>query len=281
MFRATQQIGNIGIKQTGKNPELLQTKQTTFINSQLRMSDELDGVDDFGGNPFEEALPGTPLEEVPPEPIPNVEPEVVPTPVEETRPLAPGLLNYYSRYFQLTTADFKQRALASLSLRSETHPPDLYGPLWITATVVMSRFLGSGLFSLFIDGIIGGIMPELSNSSHQSWSLVHCTWLFYAYTLLTPFIAQKLLSTSFIPLVSVYGYSNITWIAGCLLLSTTDEFRRLGNNFVITIIEWVIVSLLALKRSLSFYNKLEAGRKSLPLLILDIAFCVAAKILLF
>ncbi|GAV54890.1 hypothetical protein ZYGR_0AS02130 [Zygosaccharomyces rouxii] len=245
------------------------------------MSDGLDGVDDFGVNPFEETLPDTPLEEVPPEPIPNLEPEVAPTSVEEPCPLAPGLLNYYSRYFQLTTSDFKQRALGSLSLRNESPPPDLYGPLWITATVVMSRFLGSGLFSLLVDGIVGGVMPEVRNSTHQSWSLVHSAWLFYAYTLLTPFVAQKLLSTSFIPLVSTYGYSNVTWIIGCLLLSIIDEFRRLGKNFVITIIEWVIVSLIALKRSLSLYNELEAGRKSLPLLILDVAFCVAAKILLF
>ncbi|CAR28480.1 hypothetical protein ZYGR_0S01110 [Zygosaccharomyces rouxii] len=245
------------------------------------MSDGLDGVDDFGVNPFEETLPDTPLEEVPPEPIRNIEPEIAPKPIEEERPLAPGLLNYYSRYFQLTTADFRKRVLGSLSLRNEASPPDLYGPLWITATVVMSRFLGSGLFTLCIDGVFGGISTEVKDSSRQSWKLVHSAWLFYAYTLLTPFIAQKLLATNFIPLVSTYGYSNVTWIAGCLLLSVVDEFRRLGKNFVITIIEWVIVSLIALKRSYSLYNELEAGRKSLPLLVVDVAFCVAAKILLF
>lgn len=247
------------------------------------MSDGLEGVDDFDVNPFEEALPDTPLEEVPPEPLSNLEPKNIPNPAEggeEARPLAPGLLNYYSRYFQLTTTDFKQRALGSLSLRNEAPPPDLYGPIWVTASVVMSRFLASGALALLIDGIIKGVMPEIRNSSHQSWNLVHSAWLFYAYTFLTPLIAQKILSTSFIPLVSIYGYSNITWIIGCLLLSVVDEFRRLGKGFIITVIEWVIVALIALKRSLSLYNEMEAGRKALPLLVIDVAFCIAAKILL-
>lgn len=257
--------------------------QDTGLKDAEKMSDGLEGVDDFGVNPFEEALPPTPLEEVSPEPFNTVEPETEPSTreQEQQQPLSPGLLNYYSRYFQLTTTDFKNRILGSLSLRNEAPPPDLYGPLWITASVIMSRFLGSGFFKLCIDGVFRGVSPEVGDSSHQFWKLVHSTWLFYAYTLLTPFVAQKLLSTPFIPLVSTYGYSNVIWIGGCLLLSGIDEFRRLGKNFVIMIIEWVIISLIASKRSLSLYSELEGGRKALPLLVVDAAFCVAAKILLF
>ncbi|CDF90952.1 uncharacterized protein ZBAI_01497 [Zygosaccharomyces bailii ISA1307] len=235
-----------------------------------------DTIEDDFVNPFEEVHP--PIEAIPDSPPPPFEStEALPSTPAEAPPLSPGLLNYYSRYFQLTTADFKLKTLASLSLRSERPSPDLYGPIWITATVVMARFLGSGVFALCIDGILRGVAP----ATFQFSKLVHSTWLFYGYTFVMPFVAQRLLAdSSFIELLTTYGYVNVVWIGASLMLSGVDEFGRLGRPVVVTLIEWVVVALVAAKRSLSLYSQLES-RKALVLLALDVLFCVAAKFLLY
>lgn len=230
-----------------------------------------DTLDEDFVNPFEETQqPAAGQEAIPDTPPPPFTPT-------ETPPLAPGLLNYYSRYFQLSTADFKTKTLASLSVRGERPTPDLYGPVWITASVVMARFLGSGVFSLGIDGVLRGVAP----ATFQFSKLVHSTWLFYGYTFVMPLAAQRLLSEpAFLELVTTYGYMNVVWIGASVLLSGVDEFGRLGRPAAVALVEWVVVALVAAKRALTLYVQLES-RRALVLLALDVLFCVAAKLLLY
>lgn len=216
-------------------------------------------------------------------------------------PLPPGLLNFYSQYFQLNPTELKQRLYEAVSFKGKPNGDeesranaeavsDLYGPVWVTATIIMAIFAGNGLFSLIVDGIIMGEPLSNDKSVTQFLKLVHSVWLFYAYVFLVPMLSFKLLQRSdsaiknVITVISVYGYSNLVWIPIALIIDILNGFKNYIPRYILASIEWVLVGFAFGKSSLYLYQKLTKpdGDKTIFVIIaINAIFCILVKLLLF
>ncbi|KAG0655846.1 hypothetical protein C6P45_002881 [Maudiozyma exigua] len=119
--------------------------------------------------------------------------------------LPPGLINYYSKFFQLSTETFKGRFLRSLRINqlifeSEDYNPEsreLFGAIWITCAIVLVKFMFPGLINLFHYGIIKGERISESVPSNDRdkiyWNLIHSIWLFGIYSFVVPFIVLQII----------------------------------------------------------------------------------------
>ena len=119
--------------------------------------------------------------------------------------LPPGLINYYSKFFQLSTETFKGRFLRSLRINqsifeSENYDPEsreLFGAIWITCAIVLIKFMFPGLINLFHYGIIKGEKISESVPSNDRdkiyWNLIHSIWLFGIYSFVVPFIVLQII----------------------------------------------------------------------------------------
>ena len=307
-------------------------------SSFLDIDDDLEGVDDFAGetNPFDDAT-------VPDRPSMNkskagegngfygtadskgesaplqgqMDPPAYDQVIGENTNenggrdgLRPGLINYYSRYFQLNLTQFKKRLSAVMTFRNDHNAGDndndcdLYGAVWITATVVMINFTMSGGLSFIINEVIKGTRAggDVDRAS-QFKKLLHSIWLFYGYTFVVPFITMQVLqrdehsernrSFKSVPeLISVYGYSNLIWIPVCVILNILDMSKRLRT---VQAIQWAIVALgwaqssYFLKSQMSKNNgedgETQAGGKLSLSVIVAIAlhalFCLLFRFIIF
>ncbi|CAI6501044.1 AIS_HP2_G0017670.mRNA.1.CDS.1 [Saccharomyces cerevisiae] len=253
-------------------------------SSFLDIDDDLEGVDDFDNepNPFDDAtVPDSPSMNEPTmgkgnaahsavdnkgESAPlqgQMDPPAYDQVVGEDASggpngLRPGLINYYSRYFQLDPTQFRKRLSAVLTFRNDhnsenaNNETDLYGAVWITATVVMINFTMSGGLTFIINEVIGGVRgDERFDRASQFKKLLHSIWLFYGYTFGVPFITLQVLKRdehsernmnfkSVPQLISVYGYANLIWIPICVILNILDLFKHLRT---VQAIQWAIVAL--------------------------------------
>lgn len=124
---------------------------------------------------------------------------------DEHGELPPGLINYYSKFFQLSTETFKGRFLRSLRINqlifeSENYDPEsreLFGAIWITCAIVLVKFMFPGLINLFHYGIIKGERINESVPSNDRdkiyWNLIHSIWLFGIYSFVVPFIVLQII----------------------------------------------------------------------------------------
>lgn len=127
------------------------------------------------------------------------------TAADEHGELPPGLINYYSKFFQLSTETFKGRFLRSLRINqlifeSENYDPEsreLFGAIWITCAIVLVKFMFPGLINLFHYGIIKGERISESVPSNDRdkiyWNLIHSIWLFGIYSFVVPFIVLQII----------------------------------------------------------------------------------------
>lgn len=216
-------------------------------------------------------------------------------------PLPPGLLNYYSQYFQLNPTELKQRLYEAVSFKKKSNVDeesnanaeavsDLYGPVWVTATIIMSIFVGNGLFSLVADGIIMGEPLSNNKSEMQFLKLVHSIWLFYVYVFLVPMLSFKLLQKNdssvknVFTLISIYGYSNLVWIPIGLSIDILNGLQNYIPRLILSLSEWALVGLAFGKSSLYLFQKLANtdGDKTIFVIIaINAIFCILVKLLLF
>lgn len=269
------------------------------------INDDLDGVDDFMNdpNPFEHsqgesgAIPQDDTKST----VTSMPPHYSETPINDNvnnnnnnttnestvnrGELPPGLINYYSRFFQLSTESFKGKFIRSLKINesifeSETYEEDkreLFGAIWITCTIVLVKFIFPGLINLVYYGIIKGVKISDSVPSNDRdkiyWNLIHCIWLFGIYSFVVPFIVLQIIlkdDTSnneeesesnntdtarhltinpnvknLVGLVTVYGYGNSIWL---FVLPVLDIIDRLSSKFKIALaIEWAIIAVTYVK----------------------------------
>ncbi|EDO15491.1 hypothetical protein Kpol_467p3 [Vanderwaltozyma polyspora DSM 70294] len=294
--------------------------------SSFEIDDGLEGVDDFTNepNPFDDAnrfngdtaIASDRVEsdsaiknkQQGQEQEPIVPPPSYTEPVRIDQPssnetLPPGLLNYYSRYFQLTTDDFKNRLYDSISFKnklqdvegnaeSEENKTDLYGAIWITATLVMVQYVTKGFIGLIVDDIVQGIKNDTAYDRKETFlGLIHSIWLFYGYVFIVPFISIQILrrdeNTKFksvIDLISVYGYANTNWIP---IFIIEDILQRFNTSKIVYIVQWAILAIGSAKTGIHLYKKLDNGSNSklslstIIILSLHTAFSIAAMFILF
>lgn len=255
------------------------------------IDDGMEGVDDFisDPNPFEEHAnagygtnssnvnkdfdqilndegPGSaPVKDLPPAYDSSValEPErVAPDNTIPEGKLPPGLLNYYSRYFQLDSAGLKKRIMYPKSFYDNTNDveeqnfeigddeedevnllSDLYGPVWITASAVMAKFVTVGLVELVINGMVWGVsrsvMDDDASLLNTFWekqfiNLIHSIWLFYAHTFVAPLLIFRGFQNHYdglkmktrYEIISIYGYSNLVWVSISVLLGVLEGYSQ-------------------------------------------------------
>lgn len=193
-------------------------------------------------------------------------------------------VQYYSQYFDVDTNEVLRRCLAALYPRTNfldvlDGNPDLYGPFWISTTVVVILFL------------TGTISQYLAHDGDEHFEydfrlLSGGAGLIYGYTFALPialWAALRWFGSSTADLIecwSLYGYANLVWI-GVALVSwsplTALNWALVGVGFA-----WTVFFLLR-----NLYPVLSAtdAKASKILLILVVVLhaglAFAIKILFF
>ncbi len=184
---------------------------------------------------------------------------------------------YYRSFFDLDTDDFIKRSIEALNVTSKetfgdvvNQRPDLYGPIWITSTVVFILFFATTLIGMF----------QQSGSEKYNYDfklLSSSAGLLFSYTLITPIVLYLLTNFYFkissapsaVFFISLYGYSNTVLIFVSIILSILPLFF-LGNkhNLILNILTWIIIFIgNAISGTFIFknlYKDLELGCQDLP-----------------
>lgn len=283
-------------------------------DSFLDIDDGLAGADDFTSepNPFEDAvssdIPGqgkaggykaiNDTETLPPGYDEVIGEQAAPTAQPPRDALPPGLLNYLSQFFQLNDQELKSHLYDTLKfkLTPETDQesrvgieakPDLYGPLWIFATLVAANFVGSKFFTVVLGGIIVG--EEDRSPVFGGARLGHSFWLYLTYNFLIPTIIAKMYlhrKDSIAELISTYGYSTLVWIPLGLLIDLIQTLHMEIPRLVLSIIKWVLVALAFAKSSHYLYRKMNTDNENdqlikWPMVGFNAVLSIVARLLLY
>lgn len=126
-------------------------------------------------------------------------------------------MEYYARFFDVDTSQVVERCLKTLypvgDFANDTlnNQPDLYGPFWISTTVIFALYVCSSL--------AGSVVAYINNEEYVydfrllSFALV----VVYLYSFLCPVIvwaATKYYGCqpSLLEIVDYYGYAMTTWV---------------------------------------------------------------------
>lgn len=125
-------------------------------------------------------------------------------------------VEFYARFFDVDTSEVFRRCWSALFPRTNfldllEGNPDLYGPLWITTTVVLVLFLSS---------TIQGFLANAKNIAYTyNFDLLSgAAGLMYGYSLLVPAALWGVLrwygceTVNLLECLCLYGYSNLIWI---------------------------------------------------------------------
>lgn len=283
-------------------------------DSFTELDDGLEGVDDFTNepNPFDDVIaddfetkskpPGYGNTDdtvtLPPGYEETVETEQAPiagpsTTQSANETLPPGLLNHFSQYFQLSDQELKKNLYAAITFKSspasdlETGQPnpELYGAVWIFATIVATNFIGSQLFKVIANGIIRGVYwQDDANKKYGGSRLIHSFWLYLVYAFAVPLVIAKMSAQhndNAVSLIATFGYSQIAWIPLGLLLDLTSELQWLMPAVVFALLKWFLVLLAFAKSSLFLHARLSDRRLKFAAVAANAALCVIARFLLY
>lgn len=125
-------------------------------------------------------------------------------------------LDFYTQFFDVDTAEVNKRCLAALFPRTIfldilDGNPDLYGPFWITTTVVLILFLSSTLAAYFT-------RAKAVPYAYDFGLLSGAAGLMYGYTAVIPTALWGVLkwygseSASLLECLCLYGYANLIWV---------------------------------------------------------------------
>ncbi|SCU80704.1 LAMI_0B03444g1_1 [Lachancea mirantina] len=190
--------------------------------------------------------------------------ESVPIVVPDTTAAAPkagtaAQPQSYADHFQVTPEIVyaKMRTVVHLSVSREMFvtEPDLYGPVWITATVVAARFFTQTLTRLIISDIYGENAGGVTASMTYK-QLTTSAALFFGYTVVAAaavtLVSRRVLQTSgdltFVGALCIYGYSNLNWIAPaaiCSVLATCLASKPRIETTVVTCLLSLIAGALS------------------------------------
>lgn len=153
-------------------------------------------------------------------------------------------LDYYSRFFDVDTAQVMDRCLKSMypvgDFAADTlnNQPDLYGPFWIATSVVFSVFVCSSL--------AGSLAAYIAGKPHvyDFTMLSSAVFVVYIYAFLCPALVWA--STkyfgcqpSLLDIINYYGYGLTIWIPVSLLCIIPYDYARwafVGAAFIVTAI---------------------------------------------
>jgi hypothetical protein len=121
--------------------------------------------------------------------------------------------------------------------------PDLYGPFWISTTVIFALFFSSSLTGVFYS------MYKGVNYEYKFEVLSGAAMILYSYTFLWPVLLYLIIrnvitttatqeSVSLVKLCCIFGYSNVIWIPVAIL-----AVSPLAGAFpnVADLVRWLVV----------------------------------------
>lgn len=174
----------------------------------------------------------------------------------------PFSLNYYRRYFDLNTSSFFGNCWRSvnpaykMSSQEFQQVGDMYGAIWITATLIFLLFFCNS----FAELLAGDSDKQGVNYFKLLLSSIN---LLYGYTFIVPIVLWLILRFYFqivnlIPLtklISIYGYSGIMWIPAALL----SIFRGLlsSHPFLDGCLKWTCILLGMILSGISIFTKIN------------------------
>lgn len=176
-------------------------------------------------------------------------------------------LNYYRQFFDLNTNQFFSNCLKTLNPLSVpdidefSKIGDLYGSVWITASLIFLLFFCNSFASLLSGWFLGIDLNSLNINYFKM--IVSSINLLYAYTILIPLFLYLVLKYYFkvlilVPLtklISIYSYANLLWVPAVLL----SIFRGLLVNLYTldTVLKWVCILFGAILSGTSIIYKLN------------------------
>lgn len=193
-------------------------------------------------------------------------------------------ISSYQPYFNVDTDTVVDRLISSVYPMHDFHRkidanPDMYGPVWITTTLV---------FMLAAFGNCATYLINQRNELNMAWNfdVTYVNWaasIIYCYTVAVPaafyFLLQYLgTNTSLLRLWCLWGYSLSIFIPTTLLLIIPVEFLR-----------WVLIILAGAASSWFIYLNLKVyteGSNELTVLVvsalvLQLALAIFIKVIFF
>lgn len=178
-------------------------------------------------------------------------------------------LAFYSRYFDINTEDFLANIQLALNpfnpAKSQpTDATDLYGFLWINATLVLLMFVsstGANLLALWLHSDDTDVRYEY-NFRVLTLSIA----LFYGYTALVPalfcaFLSYLMEFKERVPLtlmMSIYSYANVLWVPTTVAnVFLAVLVSRKSHRAVLSLLQWLFVVVSGVLSGLSIVLKLR------------------------
>ncbi|KAG0233411.1 hypothetical protein BGW42_007496 [Actinomortierella wolfii] len=198
---------------------------------------------------------------------------------EQTAPKPIWSVEYYAKFFDVDTAQVMERCFASIIpkdnfLEVMGGAPDLYGPFWISTTVV---------FVLFVASSIADSIAAYMNGAKYQYDFRQLTFAFsavYVYAFLVPALvwaATKYYGCqpNLLEMLSLYGYGMTIWIPVAALSVLPFELAR-----------WILVGIggglsgvFLIRNMYPVLSRAEAQTSKI-ILILVIIFHAALAVLL-
>lgn len=227
-------------------------------------------------------------------------------------------MSFYSQFFDINTEEFLGKIILALNpfnnasvvaTQSEEGPTELYGFIWINATLVFLMFVSATGSNLIAQWLHASDTTEKYEYNFQLLTL--SISIFYGYTVLVPALlfvvttwflhfTQRLSLTR---LISIYSYANVLWIpttAANVILAVFVS--KATHHVILNVAQWALVGVSALLSGLSIILKVrpiiiqnslaatgtEEGPKQqnhqillLALVVAHLAFAVVIKFLFF
>jgi len=175
-------------------------------------------------------------------------------------------LDYYSQYFDVDTTQVLQRCFRSLypvGLFEDVlnDNPDLYGPFWVTTTVIFTTFVSSSLAA--------SIVAYMSNTPYvyKFATLSFAVFILYSYTFGSAFLvwaATKYYGCqpSLLNIINLYGYSMTAWIPVSVLCVMPFDIVR----WVLVAVAFGVTAVFLIKNLYAIISRADARTSRLLLI---------------
>lgn len=128
--------------------------------------------------------------------------------------------------------------------------PDLYGPTWITMTLVFLLAVTSNM-SLYFHHT-GSVVDEGGIAAEEEWDydinqLLHATWILYSFSFVLPMVLylifrlMGIMSFSLVDLICLYGYSLVAYIPTTFICIAPVSWLQWLSLCISTVISGMLV----------------------------------------
>lgn len=142
-------------------------------------------------------------------------------------------LGFYQRFFDIRTKDLLARVIDALLIRQFRHDvdnvPDLYGPLWISTTVIF-LVAATANFASYLHAKAG--QDTASNWHYDFDIMTQAALVFYAIITVLPAIVwgclvfQLQINKRLVSVISIYGYSLVSFVPATLVCAAASDGLR-------------------------------------------------------